>query len=91
MGATKKFLFASVLFVPVFVSVLVACHSDRPEVVLRLARRRKKSRGKCPKAGYQTTLLPGKLPAPIHVVGELSPIQGVVVHLNFFPLTHEIF
>jgi hypothetical protein len=68
MGATKKFLFASVLCL---VSVLVACHSDRPEsFYASLADVRKAE------ASHQSWIPDDLLPASsrsIHVVGELSP------------------
>lgn len=70
MGATKKFLFASVLCSGL-VSVLVACHSDRPEsFYASLADVRKAE------ASAQSWIPDDLLPASsrtIHVVGELSP------------------
>jgi hypothetical protein len=70
MGATKKFLFASVL-VSGLMSVLAACHSDRSEwFYASLADVRKAE------AGAQSWIPDDILPASsrsIHVVGELSP------------------
>jgi hypothetical protein len=70
MGATKKFLFASV-FCSGLVFVLVACHSDRPEsFYASLADVRKAE------ASAQSWIPDDILPASsrtIHVVGELSP------------------
>jgi len=70
MGATTKFLFAAVLFSGL-VSVLVACHSDRPEwFYASLADVRKAE------ANVQSWIPDDLLPASsrnIHVVGELSP------------------
>ena len=70
MGATKKFLFASV-FCFGLVSILVACHSDRPEsFYASLADVRKAE------ASAQSWIPDDLLPASsrtIHVVGELSP------------------
>jgi hypothetical protein len=70
MGATKKFLFVCV-FCSGLVSVLVACHSDRPEsFYASLADIRKAE------ASAQSWIPDDLLPASsrtIHVVGELSP------------------
>jgi hypothetical protein len=70
MRATKKFLFAFVLCSGL-VSVLVACHSDRPEwFYASLADVRKAE------ASAQSWIPDDILPASsrtIHVVGELSP------------------
>ena len=70
MGARKKFLFASVLCSGL-VSVLVACHGDRPEsFYASLADARKAE------ASAQSWIPDDLLPASsrtIHVVGELSP------------------
>jgi hypothetical protein len=70
MDATKRFLFACV-FCWGFMSVLVACHSDRPEsFYVSLADVRKAE------ASAQSWIPDDILPASsrtIHVVGELSP------------------
>ena len=70
MRATKKFLFASVLFSSL-VSLLAACHSDRPEsFYASLADVRKAE------ASAQSWIPDDILPASsrtIHVVGDLSP------------------
>jgi len=70
MGATKKFLFASVLCSGL-VLVLVACHSDRPESFYASLADVKKA-----DASAQSWIPDDILPASsrtIHVVGELSP------------------
>lgn len=81
MGATKKFLFASVLCSGL-ASVLVACHSGRPESFYASLADVKKA-----EASAQSWIPDDILPASsrnIHVVGELSPSKEWCV-FEFLP------